>query len=108
MATFYVTKLSLSSQACLILIKQLKIDLTIEEQDLGHEDINPVMKVPVLVDEELVLTEPRAIMVYLAEESNFYSKDKKKRAVINQRLFYDSSVVFPSLMKLIVSELLNS
>jgi glutathione S-transferase len=103
MVTLYCTKSSLSSQACLLLIKLLKIEIEVEEQEECSDDINPIMKVPVLVDEELVLTEPRAIMIYLAESSDFYSSDKRKRSLINQRLFYDAAVVFPSLMRLIVS-----
>lgn len=104
--SFYYTKSSLSAQACLILVKLLDIDIETKEQELSFDDINPIFKVPVFVNEDLVLTDSRAIMIYLLDSmqsgSSFYSNDFKKRAIINQRLFYDAAVVSPSLMKLIV------
>ncbi|KAG5673501.1 hypothetical protein PVAND_003545 [Polypedilum vanderplanki] len=65
------------------------------------------MKVPVLIDDDLILTDTRAILIYLAESSDYYSHNKRKCAIINQRLFYDAAVVFPSLIKLIKSIILQ-
>lgn len=50
--------------------------------------INPSKMVPVLEDEDLVLTESSAILKYLAEKSgsSAYPKDLKQRARINERM----------------------
>lgn len=50
--------------------------------------VNPYKMVPVLVDEELTLTESSAILKYLAEKvgSPAYPQDLKKRAKINEAM----------------------
>ncbi len=50
--------------------------------------LNPSHMVPVLEDEDFVLTESSAILKYLAEKSgsNAYPKDLRKRARINERM----------------------
>jgi glutathione S-transferase len=51
-------------------------------------ELNPSKMVPVLEDEDLVLTESSAILKYLAEKygSAAYPKDLKQRARINERM----------------------
>lgn len=72
--------------------------------------MNPQHYIPTLVDNGFALWESRAITVYLAEKfgkDNFYPKDLKKRATINQRLNFDlgtlylafSEYYFPQLFK---------
>lgn len=103
---------SIFSQSCLLLVKHLNLQIEVEDHEPHDEqfvsEINPILRVPVFIDDELVLTESRAIMTYLIENlqpgSSLYSKDLKKRALIDQRLFYDAAVVVPILMELIVSE----
>ena len=109
--TLYFSRGSIVSQACLMLIKILNIEIDLENVDSNDEDlleiVNPVHKVPVLVHDELVLTEPRAILSYLVgffkSDDPFYPIDLKKRAIIDQRLFYDAAVIYPSVINLIVS-----
>lgn len=50
--------------------------------------MNPSHMVPVLVDDDFVLTESSAIMKYLADkfDSPLYPKDLKKRARVNERM----------------------
>jgi glutathione S-transferase len=61
--------------------------------------LNPSAKVPVLVDEDLVLSESMAIMIYLAEKQNsaLYPTDKRARAKVNQWLFWASNHWSPAI-----------
>ncbi|KAH8246895.1 hypothetical protein KR032_002984 [Drosophila birchii] len=61
--------------------------------------LNPQHTVPTLVDNEFVIWESRAIVVYLAEkygkpDTPLYPRDPKKRAVILQRLFFDLDTIY--------------
>ncbi|XP_019845677.2 glutathione S-transferase 1-1 [Bactrocera dorsalis] len=62
--------------------------------------INPQKVVPTLVDKDFVLWESRAIMIYLVQEygrdDSLYPKCPKKRAVINQRLYFDMDTLYKS------------
>ena len=50
--------------------------------------LNPTARVPVLVDDDFVLTESSAILKYIADkvDSPAYPKDPKKRARVNERM----------------------
>lgn len=70
--------------------------------------VNPQHTVPVLVDGDFVLTESRAIAIYLTEKNfpnghSLYPTDVKQRAVINQRLFYDATVLHARIRAICVS-----
>lgn len=65
--------------------------------------INPQHTVPTLVDNGLVLTESRAICVYLVErygkpDDSLYPRDLQLRATINQRLYFDMSTLQANLL----------
>lgn len=70
--------------------------------------MNPQHTIPTLVDDDgFVLWDSHAIMPYLVskygKDDSLYPKDLKKRAVIDQRLHFDSNVLFLSGAKIIVS-----
>lgn len=104
--TLYYSRNSIASQSCLMLVKILQLKINLEDLDLNGDE-HPVNKVPVLVHEELILTEPRAILCYLVglfkNGNSLYPIDLKRRAMVDQRLFYDASVVYPSVINVIVS-----
>lgn len=63
--------------------------------------INPQHNIPVLVDNGFVVTESRAIMTYLVDrygkpDDGLYPRDPQKRALINQRLFFDQGTLYES------------
>lgn len=103
-----------ASRACLMVIRQLELPVGVklvnlatgEQNDPEFLKINPLHKVPVLVDGDFVLTESRAILGYLVNQfqpdSNLYPKDPRARAIVDQRLYYDATVVFESVAQIIV------
>ena len=94
------------ARACLMLIRNLDLDVQVINVNLAggeqHGDeftkLNPLHKVPVLVDDDFVLSESRAIMAYLVSAkkpgSSMYPSEPKARAKVDQRLYYDATVVF--------------
>lgn len=70
--------------------------------------LNPLQQVPVLVEEDgFVLTESRAIAAYLvashAPTSSLYPLDDPvKRALVDERLYFDATTVFFSHIQILV------
>ncbi|EAT47840.1 AAEL001061-PA [Aedes aegypti] len=63
--------------------------------------LNPQHCVPTLVDGDFSLWESRAIMIYLVDRyakgevgEKLYPKDPQKRAVVNQRLYFDMGTLY--------------
>ncbi|KAL5283277.1 GstD1.2 family protein [Megaselia abdita] len=60
--------------------------------------LNPQHTIPTLVDNGFSIWESRAILGYLADnygkDDTLYPKDAKKRAVVNQRLYFDMGVLY--------------
>lgn len=69
--------------------------------------LNPQHTVPTLNDEGFTFWDSHAINVYLlskyAKDDSLYPKDIKKRAIIDQRLHFDSGVAFAALRRISVS-----
>lgn len=92
----------------LILFKHYRpLDL-IKGEHLNEEylKINPQHTIPTLVDDDFVLWDSHAIAIYLVEkygkDDSLYPKNLETRSKINQRLFFDASVIFPPATALVV------
>ncbi|XP_013137224.1 PREDICTED: glutathione S-transferase 1, isoform D-like [Papilio polytes] len=74
------------------------VDLMKKEQySEAYLKINPQHCVPTLDDDGFILSESRAIACYLADkygtDDTIYPKDLKKRAIVNQRLYFECSTL---------------
>jgi glutathione S-transferase len=99
-----------------MLIKTMELNAEVKLVNLGAGEqndpeflkLNPLHQVPVLVDGDFVLTESRAILAYLVNKyksgSELYPSQPESRALVDQRLYYDATVVFESCAHIIVRE----
>ncbi|XP_054266373.1 glutathione S-transferase 1-1-like [Macrosteles quadrilineatus] len=69
-----------------------------EHMEPQYLQINPQHTVPAIVDNDITLNESRAIITYLADkygkDDSLYPRCIKKRAVVNQRLYFDAGTLF--------------
>jgi len=101
-------------RAVLITAKALDISLNIRELKYVAGDLfkpeylklNPQHTVPTLDNDGKILCDSHAINAYLVEEyskdDSLYPKNTYKRALVNQRLHFDSSVLFPAFKSIIM------
>lgn len=109
MFTLYSTPLSANGRKPLAVARQLGIAPVVhavnvyvgEGQAPEYKAINPLGKVPTLVDGELVLWESNAIIQYVAEaygDYRLWSRDPRERADIARWLFWESSHWQPAML----------
>nr|UQQ66574.1 glutathione S-transferase epsilon 2 [Conogethes punctiferalis] len=108
--TLYKLDASPPARAVMMTIEALGIqdveyvDVNLLERAHLKEDfvqMNPQHTIPTLKDEDFILWDSHAIATYLvnqyADGNPLYPKDPKKRALIDQRLHFDGSILFPAL-----------
>ncbi|KAF2885297.1 hypothetical protein ILUMI_20885 [Ignelater luminosus] len=93
-------------RAVLLAAKAAGVELNLKFLDLMKGEhltpefikINPQHTIPTLVDNGFILWESRAIMTYLAEQygkdDSLYPKDPKKRAIVDQRMYFDLGTLY--------------
>ncbi len=112
MFTLYTTPLSANGRKPLALIHQLGLEPEIrlvnvyagEGRAPAYLAINPLGKIPALVDGDFTLCESNAILVYIAEQygsSRLWSREPRVRAEILRWLFWESSAWQPALSGLL-------
>ncbi|CAH1644202.1 unnamed protein product [Spodoptera littoralis] len=105
----YVMDFSPPVRACLMACEVLNAPYERVELDLYKRENhtpeylakNPMHTIPVMEDGDLILRDSHAIMAYLsdtyAKDDSWYPKDVKKRAAVNDKLFFNAFVVFSKL-----------
>ncbi|CRL07089.1 CLUMA_CG020088, isoform A [Clunio marinus] len=110
MCDLYYTPLSPPCRSVLMLGKALGIRMHLKAMDMAEKKdhmtpeflkLNPQHTIPTLVDNGFSLWESRAILGYLvdkyAKNDSLYPKDPKKRAVVDQRLYFDMGTLYKRL-----------
>ncbi|XP_049871532.1 glutathione S-transferase 1-like [Pectinophora gossypiella] len=109
--TLYMKDLSPPARAVNMTIHLLGLEVEIKELNpvLRDQDqpkfrkMNPMRTIPIYDEGDFSLADSHAIMIYLLEtygkpeHSYLYPMDKRKRATIHQRLFFDCGILFPRL-----------
>nr|APX61033.1 putative glutathione S-transferase epsilon class member 5 [Leptinotarsa decemlineata] len=94
------------ARAVVFCARQLEIELDLIEVDILKKEqykpeflkLNPLHTIPLLDDDGFIVTDSHSIMSYLVSKyrkgSSFYPEDIKKRAIVDQRLYFDSGTLF--------------
>jgi glutathione S-transferase len=109
MLKIYATPLSANGRKVLAVCRQLELNVEFHDVNVYRGEgrapqylaINPSGKIPTLVDDEFVLSESNAILLYLAEEhgeNRLWSGDSRQRGRIAQWLFWESAHWQPTLI----------
>ncbi len=90
-----------------------KVDVDLRTASSNREllAVNPNGKVPVLVDEDFVLWESRAINAYLASkhpERNLYPEDPRRRALVDQWSMWQAIHLGPAMQKVAFERFVKS
>lgn len=111
----YGMYLSPPVRSVLLVAKAIGLDLDFREVNVLSQENkkpeylekNPQHTVPLLDDDGKIIWDSHAIATYLIEkygkDDSLYSADLYERAVINQRLHFDSGVLFVRLIAITVS-----
>ncbi|RZC35596.1 GST C domain containing protein [Asbolus verrucosus] len=112
--TLYLIEPSPPVRGVLITAKAIGVTFTEKTVDLSKGEhltseylkINPQHTVPTLVEEDgFIIWDSHAIEAYLvskyAKNDSLYPKDLKKRALVDQRLHFDSSVAFTPMIRIV-------
>ncbi|XP_062124117.1 glutathione S-transferase D1-like [Drosophila sulfurigaster albostrigata] len=106
---FYYSPLAATCRSILMIGKALGLEFNKIEINVAKEEhlkpefakLNPEHALPTIVDNGFVLWESRAILTYLIEkygkDDSLYPKDPQKRAIVNQRLFFDMGTLYKAL-----------
>ncbi|XP_015431740.1 PREDICTED: glutathione S-transferase 1-1-like [Dufourea novaeangliae] len=107
--TLYSHDISPPCRSVLLVAHVIDLPLNIHEINLTNHDqtkdefvkINPQRMIPAIDDNGFLLSDSHAIITYLvdkyANNDDIYPKDIKKRALVNQHLFFDASVFFATM-----------
>jgi glutathione S-transferase len=104
----YGSNVSPPTRATLMLINILGVDVKFKEVNLPTRDHlrpeylekNPLHTIPMLEDDGYRIVDSHAILTYLVTKfgrEELYPKNLKTRCSVDQRLFFDATILFPRL-----------
>ncbi|XP_026826572.1 uncharacterized protein LOC109611401 [Ooceraea biroi] len=105
----YYMNMSPPCRAVVLVAETIGLELELIEMNIlngehltpEYEQINPQKTIPFMIDDDLKLSESRAIMCYLADQygqdNNLYPQTPEARAVVNQRLYFDMDPLLSSI-----------
>lgn len=77
-----------------------------EHRSSEFKKINPMGKVPALIDGDVNVWDSHAIAIYLVEKyaknDSLYPKDLVLRTMVNERLFFEASYLFQRLYEILI------
>lgn len=77
-----------------------------EHRSAEYMKINPMGKVPALIDSDFCVWDSHAIAIYIVEkfakDDSLYPKDLMLRTMVNQRLFFEASYLFQRLYEILI------
>nr|WCC58233.1 glutathione S-transferase [Pharsalia antennata] len=101
-------------RASLLTIAALGLDVEFEEVSTANGDhlkpeylqLNPLHTVPTLRDGEFVIWDSHVINAYLVgkygQDDSLYPKDLQKRAVVDQRMYFDIGILFTKMRAAVI------
>ncbi|ODM92759.1 Glutathione S-transferase D7 [Orchesella cincta] len=104
----YALQPSVPCRMVRLLIEYLELDVDFkvvdilkgEQLDPEYMKINPQHTIPTLVDDGLIITESRAMLMYLGNKyaENLYPSDSAKRALVDMRICFDLGTLYVRFM----------
>ncbi|XP_017782560.1 PREDICTED: glutathione S-transferase 1-like [Nicrophorus vespilloides] len=86
-------------------VKLIDVDILTQRYLEQLQNVNPQHTIPVLNDTGFILWDSHAISAYLVNRygpQKLYPEETKLRALVDQRLHFDSGILYPTLRKIIV------
>lgn len=112
--TLYHFPPSAPSRGALLAARAIGVDIDIQIVDLFAKEqlqpdflkVNPQHTIPTLVDGDFTVWDSHAIGPYLAKtygkEDTLYPSDPKKKAIVDQRLYFDCGTFYPRVRQICV------
>ncbi|KAK5642239.1 hypothetical protein RI129_008406 [Pyrocoelia pectoralis] len=101
-----------TSRAVLLTVRALDLTIDLQEVNFFSKEqnpelikLNPLERLPTLIDDELIISDGHAISAYLVAKygsnSNLYPQELDKRAIVDEKLHFNSNVLLPRLDNLL-------
>ncbi|XP_025155340.1 glutathione S-transferase 1-1, partial [Harpegnathos saltator] len=92
----------LTAEAVGLEVELIEMNLMAGEVTPEFQELNPQKTIPFMVDDDIKLSESRAIMTYLVdqygENDSLYPQNMEARALVNQQLYFDLCTLYASIM----------
>ncbi|KAF5270017.1 hypothetical protein FQR65_LT05816 [Abscondita terminalis] len=108
----YCDDVCATSRAVLLTMRALDLTIDLHQVNFFNKEQHPDLiklntfgRLPVLIDEDLVICDSHVISGYLVAKygtkSGLYSEDLKRKALIDEKLYFNSNILLPRLDSLL-------